>query len=107
METIEPPQFSQKDKLQILDRVAWSEMFESFLANKFSSAKRFGLEGGETLIPGMKSLIDRAAELGVETVCIGMPHRGEEWERGGGGLSWKESCDRVHLPSVIYLLLHS
>ena len=71
------PQFSQKEKLQILDRVAWSEMFETFLANKYSSAKRFGLEGGETLIPGMKILIDRAADLGVENVVIGMPHRGE------------------------------
>lgn len=76
IETIDPPQFSQKEKLQILDRVAWSEMFETFLANKYSSAKRFGLEGGETLIPGMKILIDRAADLGVENVVIGMPHRG-------------------------------
>ena len=42
-----------------------------------SSAKRFGLEGGETLIPGMKMLIDRGADLGVENVVIGMPHRGE------------------------------
>jgi 2-oxoglutarate dehydrogenase E1 component len=38
----------------MLDRLAWSEMFESFLAAKYSAAKRFGLEGGETLIPGMK-----------------------------------------------------
>ena len=58
-------------------------MFETFLANKYSSAKRFGLEGGETLIPGMKMLIDRAADLGVENVVIGMPHRGE---RGGAGM---------------------
>lgn len=76
IETIDPPKFSQKEKLQILDRLAWSEMFETYLANKYSSAKRFGLEGGETLIPGMKVLIDRAAELGVESVVIGMPHRG-------------------------------
>lgn len=51
--------------------------FESFLANKYAAAKRFGLEGCETLIPGMKAMIDHAAELGVETVCIGMPHRGK------------------------------
>ena len=37
----------------------------------------FGLEGCEALIPGMKALIDRGAELGVESVVIGMPHRGE------------------------------
>ena len=50
--------------------------FESFLANKYAAAKRFGLEGCETLIPGMKAMIDHAADLGVETVCVGMPHRG-------------------------------
>lgn len=77
IETVDPPKYSQKEKLQILDRVAWSEMFETFLANKFSSAKRFGLEGGETLIPGMKALIDKGADLGVDTVVLGMPHRGE------------------------------
>lgn len=63
-------------QLHILDRLAWSEMFESFLANKYTAAKRFGLEGCETLIPGMKALIDRAADNGVETVILGMPHRG-------------------------------
>ena len=77
IETVDPPKYTQTEKLQILDRVAWSEMFETFLANKFSSAKRFGLEGGETLIPGMKALIDRGADLGVESVVLGMPHRGD------------------------------
>lgn len=62
--------------MQILDRLAWSEMFESFLANKFAAAKRFGLEGCETLIPGMKALIDRVTELGAESIVMGMPHRG-------------------------------
>jgi 2-oxoglutarate dehydrogenase E1 component len=80
IETIEPPKYTQKEKLQILDRLAWAEMFETFLANKHTSAKRFGLEGGETLIPGMKQLIDVAADQGVESVVIGMPHRG----RAGG-----------------------
>ncbi len=47
-----------------------------FLANKYAAAKRFGLEGCETLIPGMKAMIDRSAEGGVESICIGMPHRG-------------------------------
>ena len=51
-------------------------MFESFLAAKYSAAKRFGLEGCETLVPGMKALIDRAAERGVESIVLGMPHRG-------------------------------
>ena len=83
------PRFTTKEKLNILDRVAWSEMFETFLANKYSSTKRFGLEGAETLIPGMKTLIDRAADMGVEAVVIGMPHRGG-WSRllvGGSAIS--------------------
>jgi hypothetical protein len=36
------------------DRLAWGTMFENFLSTKYTAAKRFGLEGGETLIPGMK-----------------------------------------------------
>ena len=51
-------------------------MFESFLANKFAAAKRFGLEGCETLIPGMKALIDRSTDMGVDSIVMGMPHRG-------------------------------
>lgn len=76
VETLEPPRFSPDRKRHILDRLAWSEMFESFLAAKYAAAKRFGLEGCETLIPGMKALIDRSAELGVDSIVMGMPHRG-------------------------------
>lgn len=76
IETLEPPQYSVQKKLNILDRLTWSEMFESFLANKYTAAKRFGLEGCEALIPGMKALIDHAADMGAESVVIGMPHRG-------------------------------
>ena len=68
--------YPPEKQLHILDRLAWSEMFESFLANKYAAAKRFGLEGCETLIPGMKALIDRAADQGVDNVVMGMPHRG-------------------------------
>ena len=71
-----PFQFSTDDKKLMLDRLAWSDMFETFLANKYAAAKRFGLEGAESLIPGMKALIDRAADEGVHNVVIGMPHRG-------------------------------
>jgi len=76
IETIDPPMYTKKEKLNILDRLAWSEMFETFLAKKYTAAKRFGLEGAESLIPGMKALIDTGADLGVENVVIGMPHRG-------------------------------
>ena len=68
--------YSKERKKVLLDRLAWSDMFENFLSNKYTAAKRFGLEGCETLIPGFKEAIDKAAELGVESITIGMPHRG-------------------------------
>ena len=50
--------------------------FEAFLARKWTSEKRFGLEGCEMLIPAMKTIIDKSSELGVDSVVMGMPHRG-------------------------------
>ena len=76
IETPNKEKFSVEKQLHTYDRLAWSENFESFLANKYAAAKRFGLEGCETLVPGMKAMIDRSADLGVETICLGMPHRG-------------------------------
>ncbi|KAF7811343.1 2-oxoglutarate dehydrogenase, mitochondrial-like [Senna tora] len=75
IETPTPRQFTRQRREVILDRLAWSTLFENFLATKWTSAKRFGLEGGETLIPGMKEMFDRAADLGVESIVIGMAHR--------------------------------
>lgn len=49
--------------------------FEEYLKKKWSSEKRFGLEGCEVLIPAMKMVIDTAAGKGVDTVIMGMPHR--------------------------------
>lgn len=71
-----PFKFSADQKRQILDRLIWSCSFESFLATKFPNDKRFGLEGAESVVPGMKALIDTSVEFGVEDVVIGMPHRG-------------------------------
>lgn len=70
------PKLTKTEKMQILDRLAWSDMFETFLANKYTAAKRFGLEGAESLIPGMKFMIDTSADLGVGAITLGMPHRG-------------------------------
>lgn len=64
------------DKKQILERLGFSVLFEQFLATKWNTAKRFGLEGCESFIPGFKALIDQSTLLGVENVVIGMPHRG-------------------------------
>ncbi|CAM8936940.1 unnamed protein product [Rhodiola kirilowii] len=76
IETPTPMQYNKQRREVMLDRLIWSSQFENFLATKWAAAKRFGLEGGETLIPGMKEMFDRAADLGVESIVIGMPHRG-------------------------------
>ena len=68
--------YSVDDKRRILDRLIWSSSFENFLATKYPNDKRFGLEGCETLVPGMKALIDRSVDYGVKDIVIGMPHRG-------------------------------
>ncbi|KAK6143283.1 hypothetical protein DH2020_023631 [Rehmannia glutinosa] len=76
IETPTPTQYSRQRRGVILDRLIWSTQFENFLAAKWTAAKRFGLEGCETLIPGMKEMFDRSADLGVESIVIGMSHRG-------------------------------
>ncbi|KAF8349517.1 2-oxoglutarate dehydrogenase E1 component [Amanita rubescens] len=76
IEAPKPWNYTVDEKRMILDRLIWSESFEKFIANKFPNEKRFGLEGCEALIPGMKALIDRSVDHGVKHVTIGMPHRG-------------------------------
>ena len=49
--------------------------FEEYLAAKWPSEKRFGLEGCEVMIPAMKEIMDRSTASGVESYVIGMPHR--------------------------------
>ena len=51
-------------------------IFEKFLGTKYIGEKRFSLEGGETAIPALESIVEQAAEEGVEEVIIGMAHRG-------------------------------
>mmetsp|Transcript_8973 Transcript_8973/g.15204 ORF Transcript_8973/g.15204 Transcript_8973/m.15204 type:complete len:1007 (-) Transcript_8973:232-3252(-) len=76
---VENPKFlkySKEKTLHIFERLCFADRFEKFLANKFNTAKRFGVEGAESFIPGLKSMVDRGSELGVETFGFGMPHRG-------------------------------
>ncbi|KAG1652721.1 2-oxoglutarate dehydrogenase, mitochondrial [Nymphon striatum] len=68
--------YTNAEKRLLLARLVRSTKFEEFLARKWVSEKRFGLEGAEVLIPAMKGIIDRASDLGVESVVMGMPHRG-------------------------------
>ncbi|KXN84599.1 2-oxoglutarate dehydrogenase, mitochondrial [Leucoagaricus sp. SymC.cos] len=76
VETPKPWNYTVEEKRMILDRLIWSESFEKFIASKYPNEKRFGLEGCESLIPGMKALIDRSVDNGVKHITIGMPHRG-------------------------------
>lgn len=68
--------FSKQKRMHIYERLCFADHFEKFLANKFNTAKRFGLEGGESTIPGLKAMVDRGSELGIESFVFGMPHRG-------------------------------
>jgi 2-oxoglutarate dehydrogenase E1 component len=68
-------ELTQIEKQRTLKRLIRATKFEEFLAKKWSSEKRFGLEGCEVLIPAMKSIIDHVSGAGVDTVIMGMPHR--------------------------------
>ncbi|KAF9219609.1 2-oxoglutarate dehydrogenase E1 component [Gyrodon lividus] len=76
VEIPKPWDYTIEEKRMILDRLIWSESFEKFIATKYPNERRFGLEGCESLIPGMKALIDRSVEKGVKDVTMGMAHRG-------------------------------
>lgn len=76
IETYEQRVFSKEEQLTVLDRLTWSDHFERFLAMKYSTAKRFGLEGGETACAALVAMTRKASDLGVESVVMGMPHRG-------------------------------
>ncbi|GLD65082.1 2-oxoglutarate dehydrogenase-like, mitochondrial [Lates japonicus] len=69
-------QFTSAEKRTLLARLIRSTRFEDFLARKWSSEKRFGLEGCEVLIPALKTIIDKSSSAGIDSVIMGMPHRG-------------------------------
>lgn len=70
------PNFTLDEKRTILKKLTQAVGFENYLHTKFVGQKRFSLEGGEALIPAMDTLMEHAADLGVEDFVIGMPHRG-------------------------------
>ncbi|CAJ0935954.1 unnamed protein product, partial [Mesorhabditis belari] len=69
-------ELSRDQKKVLFKRLIRSTKFEEFLAKKWPSEKRFGLEGCEVLIPAIKQVIDSSSSLGVDSFVIGMPHRG-------------------------------
>ena len=68
--------FTQKGRKAILNKLIEAEGFEKFLHVKYMGTKRFGLDGGESLVPAMEQIIKRGGALGVKDIIIGMPHRG-------------------------------
>ncbi|MBX9633875.1 MAG: 2-oxoglutarate dehydrogenase E1 component, partial [Magnetospirillum sp.] len=69
-------EFTDKGKKAILERLTEAEGFERFLQLKYTGTKRFGLEGGESVIPALEQIVKRGGQLGVEEVMVGMAHRG-------------------------------
>ena len=70
------PNFTIDQKKNILNKLNEAVSFENFLHTKYVGQKRFSLEGGESVIPALDALIERAAEKGVEQFVMGMAHRG-------------------------------
>ncbi|CAF3876722.1 unnamed protein product [Adineta steineri] len=68
--------FEIKDIERAVKRLIRASKFEDYLNKKWVAEKRFGLQGCEVLIPAMKMIIDTVASKGVDTVIMGMPHRG-------------------------------
>ena len=68
--------FTREGRKAILNKLVEAEGFEKFLHVKYMGTKRFGLDGGEALIPAMEQIIKRGGALGLQEIVIGMPHRG-------------------------------
>jgi 2-oxoglutarate dehydrogenase E1 component len=70
------PKFTDDDKREIYRKVSEATLFEQFLQVKYVGQKRFSVEGGEALIPGLDRMVKMGAKLGVEEFVMGMAHRG-------------------------------
>ena len=68
--------FDDEKRLSILERLTAAEGLEKYLARKYTGVKRFGLEGGESFIPALNEIIQRAGGYGTKEMVIGMAHRG-------------------------------
>ncbi len=68
--------FTKEGKRAILNKLVEAEGFEQFLSIKYTGTKRFGLDGGEAMIPALEQIIKRGGALGVQDIVLGMAHRG-------------------------------
>jgi 2-oxoglutarate dehydrogenase E1 component len=69
-------EFTDRGKIAIYEKLVSADGFERFLHKKYVGTKRFGLDGGEALIPAMEQILKRGGQLGIKEVVVGMPHRG-------------------------------
>ena len=69
-------QFTERGKYAILERLTEAEGLERFLQVKYTGTKRFGLDGGESVIPALEQILKRGSQLGLKEVVLGMAHRG-------------------------------
>ena len=70
------PSLSADQKKKILSTLLEVEGFEEFVQLKYTGMKRFSVQGGDAMVPGLISILETASEHGVEEIVIGMPHRG-------------------------------
>jgi 2-oxoglutarate dehydrogenase E1 component len=70
------PRFDRTQKVRILKSLHYAELFERFLHTRYSGQKRFSLEGAETLIPLLDAIVEKAPDMGVREIVLGMAHRG-------------------------------
>ncbi len=68
--------FTPEGKIAILKKLIEGEAFEKFVHKRHPGTKRFGLDGGEAMIPALEQIIKRGGALGVEEIVLGMAHRG-------------------------------
>ena len=68
--------FTERGKLAILERLTAAETFEQFLHRKYTGTKRFGLDGGEAMVPAIEQIMKRGGQMGLKEMVLGMSHRG-------------------------------
>ncbi len=68
--------FTVPGKRAILNKLIEAELFEKFCDVKYTGTKRFGLDGGEAMVPALEQIIKRGGQLGVKEIVFGMAHRG-------------------------------
>ena len=75
-QNLNQPKLSKEEKERVLAKLNEATAFENFMHTKYVGQKRFSVEGNESLIPALDTLINKSAEHGVEEVIVGMAHRG-------------------------------